>query len=101
MVLFPSRIAIQESQMLNVNSIHHILSCSKNIKILINDLHEFCKIMVLESKQMDLYYKLNAVANRFDNKDIIYFKKMLQHVLPEELRNFITSKLFKKICWFI
>lgn len=40
------------------------------------------------------YYEEYAVANRFDNAGTIYVKRMLQHVLPEEIRSSITSKLF-------
>ena len=36
-----------------------------------------------------------GIKNRFDNTSTIYFKRMLQHVLPEEIRNTIISELFK------
>lgn len=37
-----------------------------------------------------------AVANRFDGKETIFVKRMLQIVLPERLRNIISSNLFEK-----
>ena len=37
-----------------------------------------------------------AVGNRFDVKEIIFVKRMLQTVLPEKLRNIISSNLFEK-----
>lgn len=37
-----------------------------------------------------------AVANRFDAKETIFVKRMLQTVLPEKLRNTISSNLFEK-----
>ena len=37
-----------------------------------------------------------AVANRFDVKETIFVKRMLQMVLPEQLRNTISSNLFEK-----
>ena len=37
-----------------------------------------------------------AVANRWDDKETIFVKRMLQTVLPEKIRNEISSKLFRK-----
>lgn len=37
-----------------------------------------------------------AVANRFDTKETVFVKRMLQFALPEKLRNIISSKLFAK-----
>lgn len=41
-------------------------------------------------------WKQYAVANRWDCKETIFVKRMLQTVLPERLRNQISSDLFKK-----
>jgi peptidoglycan/xylan/chitin deacetylase (PgdA/CDA1 family) len=85
-------------QLLDVNKIHYILA-SADIYKLVEDL----------KKQMD-YYRGNeyqyastdelfheyAVANRFDIKETIFVKRMLQTVLPEKLRNTISSNLFEK-----
>lgn len=38
-----------------------------------------------------------AVANRFDKKETVYIKRILQTVLPECLRNKIASELFEEI----
>ena len=37
-----------------------------------------------------------AVESRFDIKETIFVKRMLQTVLPERLRNTISSNLFEK-----
>ena len=42
------------------------------------------------------YFNKYGIADRFDNADTIYVKRMLQHVLPEEVRNNITSNLFNE-----
>lgn len=94
---FPPRMAIKNNKILNVNSIQHILSCSKNIKNLIYDLHELIRQHGIKDKQIEKYYKLYGVANRFDSADIIFFKRMLQHILPEKIRNEIISTLLKKM----
>ena len=94
---FPPRVAIKENKVLDVNSIHHILSCSDDINKLVNDLNDLCLQLGMTNEQIHTYYKDYGVANRFDNADTIFIKRMLQHVLPEQIRNEITSILFEKI----
>ena len=85
-------------QLLDVNKIHYILA-SADIYKLVDDL----------KKQMDYYrgseyqyastdelFHDYAVANRFDIKETIFVKRMLQTVLLEKLRNTISSNLFEK-----
>lgn len=85
-------------QLLDVNKIHYILA-SGDIWELMNDICE----------QMDYYrgdefdfpsneelFQCYGKANRFDGKETIFVKRMLQTVLPEPLRNLISSNLFKK-----
>lgn len=85
-------------QLLDVNKIHYILA-SADINKIVVDLME----------QMDFYrgtefdyaptrelYEQYAVANRFDSKETIFVKRILQTVLPEQLRNRISSDLFEK-----
>jgi peptidoglycan/xylan/chitin deacetylase (PgdA/CDA1 family) len=85
-------------QLLDVNKIHYILA-SADIYKLVDDL----------KKQMDYYrgseyqyastdelFHEYAVENRFDIKETIFVKRMLQTVLPEKLRNTISSNLFEK-----
>lgn len=85
-------------QLLDVNKIHYILA-SANIFELVEDV----------KKEMDFYrgveydyastgdlFNQFAVANRFDAKETVFVKRMLQTVLPERLRNIISSNLFEK-----
>lgn len=85
-------------QLLDVNKIHYVLA-SANIYNLLEDL----------KKEMDYYrgqefqyapteelFAKYAVATRFDIKETVFVKQMLQTVLPEKLRNIISSKLFAK-----
>lgn len=85
-------------QLLDVNKIHYVLA-SANIYNLVEDL----------KKEMDYYrgqefqyapteelFAKYAVASRFDIKETVFVKQMLQTVLPEKLRNIISSKLFAK-----
>lgn len=85
-------------QLLDVNKIHYILA-SADIEELVKDV----------KKEMDYYrgqeydfapteelFHEYAIANRFDSKETIFVKRMLQTVLPENLRNTISSNLFEK-----
>ena len=85
-------------QLLDVNKIHYILS-SANITDLVKDLNEkicyYCDNEFEYDAISDLYNKY-AIASRFDDRDTIYVKRLLQTVLPEEVRNLISSELFKK-----
>ena len=94
---FPPRVPIKESKLLDVHSIHHILSCTDDINKLVTDLNDLCLQFGITNEQIHAYYKEYGVANRFDNADTIFIKRMLQHVLPIQIRNEITSILFEKI----
>lgn len=85
-------------QLLDVNKIHYILASGKEVQIS-QDLRKEMdyyrgKEFVFEAT--DELYRKYGVANRFDNGDVIFIKRMLQTVLPERLRNIISSKLFLK-----
>lgn len=86
-------------QLLDVNKIHYMLASADT-----NELLEDVK------KEMDYYrggtefdyaptdelFHKYAIAGRFDTKETVFIKRMLQTVLPEKLRNIISSKLFVK-----
>ena len=93
---FPPKGAIKDNKILDVNLIHHILNRSSDINILVSELREKCLKFGIKKDQIDEYYNEYGIASRFDNADTIFFKRMLQHVLPEEIRNSITSTFFDK-----
>ena len=87
-----------EHQLLDVNKIHYILATA-NTQSLFQDV--LAKLD--EHRGVDFDYPSNeelldtyAKAERFDGKEIIFIKRMLQTVLPEELRGRIASELFKQ-----
>lgn len=92
---FPPRVAIEQDQVLDVNLIHHILSCANDVKLLVSRLNDHCLGCGISEGDISAYYEACAVPNRFDDADTIYVKRMLQHVLPENVRHSITSSLFK------
>ena len=85
-------------QLLDVNKIHYILA-SADIQKLLADVLE--RMDYYRGQEFD--YPANAdllrdyaAANRFDGKETVFVKRMLQTVLPEPLRNRISSDLFEK-----
>jgi len=93
---FPPRAVIEQDKLLDVNAIHYILSKTSNRKLLVSDLYEHCLNNGVSQVQLNSYYKEFGVANRWDDEDTIFIKRMLQHVLPEDIRNLITTSLFEK-----
>lgn len=85
-------------QLLDVNKIHYMLASADIGKLVIDVKGEMDRYRGNEfdfAPTADLY-KEYAVANRFDNEDTVFVKRMLQTVLPEKLRNIICSNLFEK-----
>lgn len=85
-------------QLLDVNKIHYILA-SANITELVKDVKremDYYRGVEYDYAPTDEVYNEYAVANRFDSMETVFVKRMLQMVLPERLRNIISSKLFEK-----
>lgn len=85
-------------QLLDVNKMHYILA-STDIDKLVTDI----KDRMNHYRGSEYSFPSNselwneyAIANRFDNKETIFVKRMLQTALPEKLRNIISSELFEK-----
>ena len=93
---FPPSDVITDNISLNVHLIQHILSCSKSFKSLVLDLNSLCKQHGISEHSINSYYKKYAMTGRYDEPDVVYVKRMLQHVLPEQVQNEITSALFTK-----
>lgn len=87
-----------ENTLLDVNKIHFLLA-SAEIGIIVDDifclLEKYRDIEGIIPSNQELYSRY-AVANRFDNKDTIFVKRILQTILPENMRNKISEELFKK-----
>lgn len=92
--------ALTQHEVLDVNKIHFILASTstEQFPALLNEI----KILLEKNREkwnlqsFDDYYAQLAEANRFDNKDIIFVKRLLQVALPEELRKEMTSELFQQ-----
>ncbi len=85
-------------QLLDVNKIHYVLA-SANIYNLVGDLKkemDYYRGQEFQYASTEELFAKYAVASRFDIKETVFVKQMLQTVLPEKLRNIISSKLFAK-----
>ncbi len=95
---YPPVKAITEHSVLDVNKIHFILAATPKDRI--NNLLNKIKQLLFQYREeynlqtYEYYFEKLAVANRFDSKEIIFIKRLLQVELPEKLRNIINSRLF-------
>lgn len=85
-------------QLLDVNKIHYILA-SADIKKLVADVKDkmdFYRGSEFDYPLTEELWNTYATDGRFDGKDTVFVKRILQTVLPEKLRNQIASDLFEK-----
>lgn len=89
---------IREKKVLDVNKIHFILASApiEKIKTMVLERLNYYRGMEYDIPSNEELYQKLAKANRFDHKDVIFIKRLLQVELPERLRNQITEELFKE-----
>ncbi len=90
--------AVTEHTVLDVNKIHFILASVDNQTLIVDDLKELVDAHKKEYQLDDFnsYYKRLAHASRFDSKEVIFIKRLLQVELVETLRIQIVDSLFQK-----
>lgn len=98
-LLFVPVKAIMNHEVLIVNKIHHVLAvCDKDINGLVKQLKGL--LAPYEGKDgvqtFEYYFDKLAVANRFDCKEVIFIKRLLQVELQEPVRYAIINQLFKQ-----
>ena len=91
--------AIMNHEVLIVNKIHHVLAvCDKDIIGLVKQVKGL--LAPYEGKDgvqtFDYYFDKLAVANRFDCKEVIFIKRLLQVELQEPVRSVIINQLFNQ-----
>ncbi|NBI72308.1 polysaccharide deacetylase [Clostridiaceae bacterium] len=87
-----------EHRLLDVNKIHYILASAAPQKLLSAlfermDYYRGNEFDFPDNKELWAQYGVRA--GRFDTADVLFIKYILQMVLPEKLRNRISSDLFK------
>jgi peptidoglycan/xylan/chitin deacetylase (PgdA/CDA1 family) len=89
--------AVTEHVVLDVNKIHFVLAAAHNVKEVVE---EIGKLLVKYKQQYRLqsfeyYFHKLATDERYDSKEVVFVKRLLQVELVEQLRNIITDHLFK------
>lgn len=95
---FPPATAAIDRRVLDVNKIHFVVAAAPDIQRVIVDL--FAAL----DKHRDAYelpsnealYFHHAQASRYETADAMFFKRLLQTVLPTPLRTEIASELFAR-----
>lgn len=93
---FPPKTAIQDNKILDVNSIHFILANCNDTSILKKEIEELCCKNSISKDQLSKYWNDYSNSDRFDDEITTYIKRMLQHVLPKDLRQNIINILFNR-----
>ena len=91
---FPPARPIINKELLDVHAIHFILDRCTNNSILLSELKKQCLQHGITESHWEELWDANAIAARYDNNEVIFFKRMLQRELPFEIRHTITSELF-------
>ena len=92
---FPTASSVVERKILDINAIHFILASTNDFKKLVSELIRECMECGLSESQINLLKSAWAIPGRFDSGDIMFFKNLLQHALPKNIRENIISKMFK------
>ena len=97
-LFFPPGKIIEEDFLLDVHKIHFILASCNNYQKIIQ---EIFKIIHQNEDEYNLerpesYYAKLAIPNRFDSKEIIFIKRILQKGLPRSVRTKFTNYLFER-----
>ena len=93
---YPPIEVIKNKKILDVNKIHFILEKEKNTKKILKEIFYFTKKYLNKSEHSLKLSKINT-KSRYDSKEVILIKRLLQNHLPKLIREKITNKLFKLI----
>lgn len=94
---FPPVATAKYGKLLDVNRVHFLLAVTEPQVLAAEiDAAVLNNSMNYELKKPEEYRAEWAHSTRFDNAVTIYVKRMLQHVLPEKLRNLLTRTLFAR-----
>lgn len=98
---FSVAIPVLEKKILDVNKIHFILAKEPNTNLLIEVIKKLLdeyKNKTDSNKLCDFndYWKKYALASKFDTKEVIFVKRILQHALPESIRAKFCDILFDR-----
>lgn len=93
---FPPVRAVRFGEVLSVNKIHFVLASTAQPATLVPEVRRMVDDLRADFslRPSEEYYQELAVANRYDDADVIFLKRLLQHALPESARDQIVDRLF-------
>ena len=94
---FPPQAAVEQRQLLDANAIHYLLDKSTKTDHLSAAIDEGLLLSGATDAEISQYKTRYRRANRFDDAETIYVKRMLQHVLPREMRQILLENLVIKL----
>lgn len=95
---FPPARPVEEHSVLDVHKIQFVLAATTNpselMQELLRQIDEYRGQFTISSES-ELLMQF-ALPSRFDTADVVFIKRMLQWVLPEQVRSEITDRFFQK-----
>jgi peptidoglycan/xylan/chitin deacetylase (PgdA/CDA1 family) len=96
-IFFPIAEAVLNRKLLDVNAIHFILEAFEDHSLLLKKILKSCLDNSIELKILNDWKKNQMLSNnKYDKPETSLIKKMLQYLLPVEIRKNIISQLFKE-----
>lgn len=95
---YPTRRAVIERRLLEVNKVHFILAALPDKEMLASEINRLAEA----ARDRFDFASLSELAtqygrpSRFDPATVVYIKRMLQHALPKALRAEIADGLFRR-----
>ena len=93
---YPPIKAIENKIVLDINKIQFILEKEQNRKLILKEIDNYLLKEKLKPLSEQNLTRIN-LKHRYDDRDIILIKGLLQFLLPEKLREKIINFLFAKI----
>jgi len=89
---------VLDHKLLDVNKIHFILSSCRDKNVLVKEILDWVEKTrnLYNLKSNDYYLNKSFISNRYDSKEVVFVKRMLQVELNEALRATIVDDLFCK-----
>lgn len=92
---YPPTKIVENKIVLDVNKIHFILEKVENRKIIIEDINTLLKKYGYKDV-FSMKIELNSLKSRYDDLETSLIKKLLQYILPYEIREKILNFLVEK-----
>ena len=92
---YPPVKAIENKMVLDVNKIHFILEKEQNSKLILKEIDNYLLKVKLKPLSEQNLSKIN-LKSKYDNRNIVLIKRLLQFYFPEHLRKKIINYLFAK-----